>query len=91
MEFIEVEDADAENVDVELGTLRRVQVNVYWRHEQTKVFDVPADMTLNEVRESCVGLAENSHDENFNFADSELHEFECWLISDMNTDEEWWI
>ena len=50
MEFIEVEDADAENVDVELGTLRRVQVNVYWRHEQTKVFDVPADMTLNEVR-----------------------------------------
>ena len=86
--FIEIEDTNSHNED---PTKRRVEVNVYWRWEDSKIFDVPADMSLSEVRENILGSYPNSHDGNFDFANAELHEFECWSINDMDTDEEWWI
>ena len=87
-EFVEVKDADSYNED---PTKRRVEINVYWRWEDTKIFDVPVDMSLDEVRENILGFHPNTHDENFDQANADFMEFECWNINDLDTDEEWWI
>lgn len=78
MSLIEVTDTDTQNDD---PTKRRVEMTVRWTSEDTRVFDVPADMSLEEV--AC----------NLKFDTAawtpEETQWGAIVIEDVNTEEEW--
>ena len=65
--------------------MKRVEVQVYWRHEDGKVFDVPKSMELSDVRDHIV----SNVDGYFDFANSWMSEFDCWQIDDQDSRDEW--
>ena len=79
--LIEVEDGHKVGATNDDPTKRRVEVTVRWVSEDTRVFDVPADMTLDDVACSL----------EFNTANwtPEETEWGAIVIEDMDTEEEW--
>jgi hypothetical protein len=65
--------------------MKRVDVEIFWRHEDNKTFDIPKAMELSDVREHiCYNV-----DDYFDFTNSWVTEFEVWKIEDQDTGEEW--
>jgi hypothetical protein len=62
-------------------TKRRVEIQVRWVLEDTRVFDVPADMSLDEV--AC-NLEFDTAD-----WDPEETQWGAMVIEDVDTEEEW--
>ena len=46
-------DVDDEGKPIPQG-MKRVEVEVYWRLEDSKTFDIPKDMNLSDVRDHIV-------------------------------------
>ena len=67
--------------------MKRVEVQIYWRWEDTKTYDIPEDTELDDVREEIVFNV----DDHFDFSNAWLTEFEVWNIQTEDGDEEWWI
>ena len=65
--------------------MKRVEVQVYWRWDDSKTFDVPKDMELSDIRDHIVFNV----DEYFDSDSSWLTEFEVWRIEDEESGEEW--
>ena len=79
--LIEVEDGHKIGSANDDPTKRRVEVTVRWTSEDTRVFDVPAEMSLEEV--AC--------DLKFDTANwtPEETEWGAVVIEDLDTGEEW--
>ncbi len=79
--LIEVEDGHKVGATNDDPTKRRVEVTVRWVSEDSRVFDVPADMSLEDV--AC--------DIKFDTANwtPEETEWGAIVIEDMDTEEEW--
>ena len=65
--------------------MKRVDVEVFWRWEDSKTFDVPKNMELSDVREHIVYEV----DSYFDAGNAWISEFEVWRIDDQETGEEW--
>tara|TARA_B100001996_G_scaffold234167_1_gene180765 strand:- start:258 stop:500 length:243 start_codon:yes stop_codon:yes gene_type:complete len=76
MQLIEVTDTDIQNDD---PTKRRVEVTVHWTKEDTRVFDVPADMNLDEVADAVDEVTWTPTDSGWG----------AWYIQDQTTEEDW--
>ena len=64
---------------------KRVEVQVYWRWEDCKTFDVPETTELADVRDQIVFKADDYFSSDFSW----LTEFEVWNIRDEKGDDEW--
>ena len=81
---IKLLDVDDEGKPIPQG-MKRVEVEIFWRHEDSKTFDIPKNMELSDVRDHiCYNV-----DDYFDFTNSWVTEFECWRIEDQDSGEEW--
>jgi hypothetical protein len=81
---IKLLEVDEEDKSIPQG-MKRVEVEIFWRHEDSKTFDIPKDMELSDVREHIVFNV----DDYFDFTNSWVTEFEVWKVEDQDTGEEW--
>ena len=81
---IKLLEVDEEDKPIPQG-MKRVDVEVYWRWEDSKTFDIPKDMKLSDVRDH-ICYNENDY---FDAGNAWISEFECWRIDDQETGEEW--
>ena len=81
---IKLLDVDDEGKPTPQG-MKRVEVEIFWRHEDSKTFDVPKSMELSDIRDHIV----YNVDDYFDFTNSWLSEFDCWRIDDQDSEEEW--
>ena len=83
IKLIEVEDVESE-LD---PTMKRVEVEIYWRFEDAKTFDVPKEIELDDLQDYICYQQEDY----FNFTNAWLSEFQVWSIRDEKNDDEWYI
>lgn len=65
--------------------MKRVEVQIFWRHEDSKTFDIPKNMELDDVRDHIVYEVDSYFDSNKAW----VSEFEVWKVEDQETGEEW--
>jgi hypothetical protein len=80
---IKLLDVDDEGKPIPQG-MKRVEVEVFWRWEDSKTFDVPKNMELSDIRDHIVYEVEY-----FDASNAWVSEFECWRIEDQDSGEEW--
>ena len=83
--LIEVEDYGRDYDKSIPQGMKRVEVEVFWRWEDCKTFDIPKDMNLSDVRDH-ICYNENDY---FDAGNAWISEFECWRIEDQDSGEEW--
>ena len=81
---IKLLEVDEEDKPVPLG-MKRVEVEIFWRHEDSKTFDVPKNMELSDIRDHIVYEV----DSYFDASNAWVSEFEVWRIEDQDSGEEW--
>ena len=62
---------------------KTVEVSVFWRWEDNRQMEVPADMELSEVRDMIVW------NDDFDASNSDLVEFDVYLVEDDEGNEVW--
>ena len=81
---IKLIEVDEEDKSIPQG-MKRVEVEVFWRWEDSKTFDVPKDMELSDIRDHIVYEV----DSYFDASNAWVSEFEVWRVEDQDTGEEW--
>jgi hypothetical protein len=81
---IKLLDVDDEGKPIPQG-MKRVEVEIFWRHEDSKTFDVPKNMELSDIRDHIVYEV----DSYFDASNAWVTEFEVWKVEDQDTGEEW--
>ena len=81
---IKLIEVDEQVKDVPQG-MKRVDVEIYWRWEDNKTFDIPKAMELSDVRDHIVFNV----DDYFDSTNSWITEFEVYRVEDQATGKEW--
>jgi|TARA_R110002020_G_scaffold42285_1_gene124101 hypothetical protein len=68
---------------------KRVKVSAFWRMEQTKEIEIPADMELSEVR-GFVTTGKFDFTDNFDARDGYGTDFDVSLVEDEEGNQ-WWL
>ena len=75
------EDSNVQKHVAENKETKTVEVSVYWRWEDNKLMEVPADMELSEVRDMIVS------DNDFDATSACLVEFDVYRVEDEERNE----
>ena len=81
---IKLIEVDEEDKSIPQG-MKRVEVEIFWRWEDSKTFDIPKAMELSDVRDHIVFNV----DDYFDSTTSWITEFEVYRIEDQDTGKEW--
>ena len=81
---VDYDDSSKEYKPVPQG-MKRVDVEIFWRWEDSKPFDVPKNMELSDIRDHIVYEV----DSYFDASNAWVTEFEVYRVEDHDTGEEW--